>query len=501
MDYVNHKLIKPKSLQSRSYQQTILATATKKNTLCILPTGLGKTNIAIMLAAHVLEKNQDSRVLFLAPTRPLVQQHYKSFGRFMNIPAGEMQIIMGTMKPHEREKLYDKTIVFATPQSVLNDIEAGRLLLDGFGLLIIDEIHHAVGRYAYPQIAKTFNEQSGGRVLGLTASPGEDREKIMDICRNCGIEEVEIRTEKGEDVMPYLKEKEIAWVGVELPESFKKIAGILEKAYQKKLERLRRMGYIRSPRISKKMLLKLQAELSSSIKNGSNKAFGGISVTAQAIKVEHALVLIETQGIGVLEKYWKKMRSGTKADRRLASEMEVSNAMWLTHELFEAGSKHPKIGKLCSLISEQLAKNSDSKIIVFANYRDSVNEIVSALSCVDNAKPVEFVGQREGMTQKEQTKRLDDFRSGKYNIIVCTSVGEEGIDIPAMDMAFFYEPVPSAIRSIQRRGRVGRAKIGRIIMLITKNTRDEAYYWAAKNKEKRMHKTIYGIKHGFGGLG
>jgi len=158
MKYVEHKLIKSQSLQSRIYQEAILATAIKKNTLCVLPTGLGKTNIAIMLTAHVLGKKPDSQVLFLAPTKPLVQQHYRSFRKFMNMPADDMQIVMGTLKPEERCKVYDRRVIFATPQTIQNDLDNNRLSLENFGLLIIDEIHHAVGRYAYPYIAQAFGK-------------------------------------------------------------------------------------------------------------------------------------------------------------------------------------------------------------------------------------------------------------------------------------------------------------------------------------------------------
>jgi len=127
---------------------------------------------------------------------------------------------------------------------------------------------------------------------------------------------------------------------------------------------------------------------------------------------------------------------------------------------------------------------------VFANYRETVKEVAQVLQSVGTAVPVEFVGQKEGITQKEQAQRLADFRAGFYNILVCTSIGEEGLDIPTMDLAIFYEPVPSAIRSIQRRGRVGRDRFGRIIILLAKKTRDEAYYWSAKNKEKAMQQTL-----------
>lgn len=498
-DFVKHRLIKENTIQARAYQANILATAMKKNTLCVLPTGLGKTPIAVLLAARRLEEYPDSKILILAPTRPLVNQHYEFFLKTVNIEKERFAILTGMIKPELRGEIYkEKQIIFATPQTIKNDLIEKRLSLKDFSLLVLDETHHAVGEYAYPYIAKKYKESAEHqRILGLTASPGGTREKIREICKNIGIEAVEVRTEIDEDVTPWVKKKETQWIYVELPESFKKIRSIVNEEYTKKLNTLKKFGFLRSRRVYKKDLLSLQSRLYQGIKEGDKKAILGMSFVTQAIKLEYVLTLLETQGIRVLEKYWKKLRDGkSKSNERLVKNKNVSNAMWLTHSLFEQGSKHPKIGKLCSIVNQQLREKPDSKIIVFANYRESVKEIVNSLGNVENARPVEFVGQREGITQKEQNERLRNFREGKYNVLVCTSIGEEGLDIPEMDLAVFYEPVPSGIRSIQRRGRVGRQKIGRIVLLITKGTRDEAYYWSARYKEKSMHRTLYGMKKG-----
>ena len=61
-------------------------------------------------------------------------------------------------------------------------------------------------------------------------------------------------------------------------------------------------------------------------------------------------------------------------------------------------------------------------------------------------------------------------------------------------MVIFYEPVPSAIRSIQRRGRTGRQEKGRVIILMAKGTRDEAYRWVAHHKEKKMYRNLANIR-------
>lgn len=498
-DFVKHRLIKENTIQARAYQANILATAMKKNTLCVLPTGLGKTPVSVLLAVKRLEEYPESKILVLAPTRPLVNQHHEFFLKTVNIEKERFAILTGMIKPELRGEIYkEKQIIFATPQTIKNDLIEKRLSLKDFSLLVLDETHHAVGEYAYPYIAKKYKESAEHqRILGLTASPGGTREKIKEICKNIGIEAVEVRTEIDEDVTPWVKKKETQWIYVELPESFKKIRSIVNEEYTKKLNTLKKFGFLRSRRVYKKDLLSLQSRLYQGIKEGDKKAILGMSFVTQAIKLEYVLTLLETQGIRVLEKYWKKLRDGkSKSNERLVKNKNVSNAMWLTHSLFEQGSKHPKIGKLCSIVNQQLREKPDSKIIVFANYRESVKEIVNSLGNVENARPVEFVGQREGITQKEQNERLRNFREGKYNVLVCTSIGEEGLDIPEMDLAVFYEPVPSGIRSIQRRGRVGRQKIGRIVLLITKGTRDEAYYWSARYKEKSMYRTLYGMKKG-----
>ena len=114
------------------------------------------------------------------------------------------------------------------------------------------------------------------------------------------------------------------------------------------------------------------------------------------------------------------------------------------------------------------------------------------------AKAQMFVGQAKkgatGMSQKEQKDMLDRFRNDDFNVLIATSIAEEGLDIVKVDIVVFYEPVPSAIRSIQRRGRTGRQEKGRTIMLIAKDTRDEAFRWVAHNKEKKMYKILDNLK-------
>jgi Fanconi anemia group M protein len=491
--------IEIRGFKPRLYQENILATCIKKNTLVVLPTGIGKTFSGLLLAVYYLNKFPSSKILFLAPTRPLSAQIYEVCKKHTNLDPNLIVLLTGNIKPENREQLWnDASIIVGTPQTIHKDIINNRISLENVSLLVIDEVHHSVGKYSYPFIVKRYlKEAKNQRILGLTASPGGTHEKIQEICKNTGIEAVEIRTETDLDVAPYIKKKQIEWIVVELPESFKQIKKLLDEVYTDKLKSLRKLGFLKPTKlITKKDLLSIQANLRVDISKGYKKAFFGISLIAQLIKIEHALSLLETQGVGILEKYWKKLRNdSSKAAKKIINDGKISSAMHLTSNLFKSGSRHPKISKLCSIVNQQLNQKPESKIIIFANFRDSVNEIVSVLEGIKGARPIALIGQKEGLSQKEQVEVIRRFGHGDNNIMITTSIGEEGLSIEAADVAIFYETVASEIRQIQRRGRVGRTRFGKIIVLVTKDTRDEAYKWAAYHKEKKMKRVLYAMKH------
>ncbi len=494
MTYIDHPLIKSNSIESRVYQEKILATAINKNTLVVLPTGLGKTALSAMLVAHTLQNKPDKRILFLAPTRPLVNQHKKSFENFFNLGDKDMEAITGFIDPIDREFMYRKKIIFATPQVVKNDIVNGSIDMENFSLLILDEVHRARGAYAYSGIAQQFLQKSGGgRILALTASPGSSKEKINQMCEELGIEAVEIRLETDADVTPYVKEKEVEWVFVELPKDFEEISAILKDYIEKKAKR----AGILPGNMSKGRLIELQRQMQDRIRRGDKSAFHAVSTIAELLKVEHALEMVESQGIAALNNYLKKMAADadegkTRAVKRIMEDDGIKICVNKAEALLAQGVEHPKINELEKIVSKLFAENEDAKIIIFSNYRNTVLQIINALKNTAGARPISFIGQStrndydEGLTQTEQTRRLELFRSGHYNCLIGTSISEEGLDIPAVDVAIFYEPIASEIRSIQRRGRVGRSVKGKIFVLIAKNTRDEAYYWSSHHKERRM---------------
>src|SRR3989338_5790208 len=197
-----------KNFEPRLYQETILNTAAEKNTLLVLPTGIGKTNIFLMLASQRLRQFPNSKILFIGPTKPLIDQYFSVFKEHFEINENEMSIFTGMVSPEKRGELWKKSkIIFSTPQGLENDIISNRINLEEVCLLGVDEAHRAVGDYAYVFVAKQFMKLSGHpRIIALTASPGSAMLKIEEICKNLFIEDIEVRTDDDPDVKPYVQE-------------------------------------------------------------------------------------------------------------------------------------------------------------------------------------------------------------------------------------------------------------------------------------------------------
>jgi len=494
-----------KNFTPRLYQETILATAVNKNTLVVLPTGLGKTNVFLMLAAQRLKQYPNSKILFIGPTRPLIDQYLDVFKKNFEIKEEEMAVFTGMVKPEKRAELWKKCrIIFSTPQGLENDIISRRINLEEVCLLGVDEAHRAVGDYAYVFVAKQYNKLAKyPRILALTASPGSDMEKIKENCKNLFIENIEVRTEQDPDVKPYVQEMQIDWVKVNLPPVFMEIQKYLKNFLKDRIGKLKKWGILQRKNInivSKTDLLALQGQLRGRVAKGEKDfvLWNAISVLAEIMKVQHAVELLETQGIIPLYKYMEKMNSDglsskTKAVKNIVKDLNFRSALIKTEKLWNEKIEHPKLVELQKIVEKEI-NNKDVKIIVFNQYRDNAVDIKEKLNAIDEVEAEIFVGQLKkgetGYTQKEQKAVLDKFREGEFNVLVATSIGEEGLDVPKVDLVVFYEPIPSAIRHIQRRGRTGRQEKGRVIILMAKETRDEGYRWSAHHKEKRMYKNL-----------
>ena len=508
--YIDHPLIKSNAIEARLYQQVLAADVLKKgNTMIVAPTALGKTIVATLVAADRLEKVKNSKILVLAPSKPLAIQHESTFKEFLTVPCSS---ITGAVKTDERVKRWEESqIICATPQTVESDLLKGRYSLKDVSLVVFDECHHGVGSYSYVYLASRYVKESKfNLILGLTASPGSDKEKIKEVCDNLYIQSIVVKTEEDNDVRPYFNPVAIDWVRVKMSSELEKIKTHVDKALKIRLKGLKNMGVIRTVSVNKLDILKARGRVQSAIARSVNpkkECFQAISILSGVINIQHSQELIETQGVVTFNKYVARLRKKkTKAAKSLIQDPNFGKAIYLAREAEKHGLEHPKLKKVTDIIKKELGQNGQtklqsdryvkdadqksSKIMVFTQYRDSLEMIHQKLE-KEGIKSAKFFGQasrdgEKGLTQKEQKEIIKAFKIGEYDVLLSTSVAEEGIDIPAVDLVILYEPVPSEVRMIQRRGRTGRKRSGRVKVLITNGTRDEGYYWASVNKERRM---------------
>ena len=508
--YIDHPLIKSNAIEARLYQQVLAADVLKKgNTMIVAPTALGKTIVATLVAADRLEKVKNSKILVLAPSKPLAIQHESTFKEFLTVPCSS---ITGAVKTDERVKRWEESqIICATPQTVESDLLKGRYSLKDVSLVVFDECHHGVGSYSYVYLASRYVKESKfNLILGLTASPGSDKEKIKEVCDNLYIQSIVVKTEEDNDVRPYFNPVAIDWVRVKMSSELEKIKTHVDKALKIRLKGLKNMGVIRTVSVNKLDILKARGRVQSAIARSVNpkkECFQAISILSAVINIQHSQELIETQGVVTFNKYVARLRKKkTKAAKSLIQDPNFGKAIYLAREAEKHGLEHPQLKKVTDIIKKELGQNGQtklqsdryvkdadqksSKIMVFTQYRDSLEMIHQKLE-KEGIKSAKFFGQasrdgEKGLTQKEQKEIIKAFKIGEYDVLLSTSVAEEGIDIPAVDLVILYEPVPSEVRMIQRRGRTGRKRSGRVKVLITNGTRDEGYYWASVNKERRM---------------
>jgi ERCC4-related helicase len=443
-------------------------------------------------------------------------------------------------------------LVFATPEVVKNDIEENRLSLNDFTLLVFDEAHRAVKDYAYTFIAKEYVKQSiYPLILALTASPGSDKQRMKEVCDNLFIEHVEYRSEEDPDVRQYINPIEVEWKYLDLPSEYQYIISNLKSILHEKIRWLiqHRILSQKDPRwIFKRNLIdagdQIRYNLELTMEEERGPLYVALMQQSSALSLMYCTELIESQGSYSLKAFLDRIEEeghgvtsgagsggSSKSHQSILNDSRIKEVRTLVSNLT---TEHPKINYIVNLLrnryhSSNFTQNSNTKkdgqynrqekldlgsdynrrhnhlipyhdlqnnsrTLIFTQYRDSARHIVEMLS-KNGINASRFVGQAKrqgdiGMKQDEQTSILESFRNGEFDVLVATSIAEEGLDIPQVDLVIFYEPIPSEIRHIQRRGRTGRMSAGSVIILAAKETIDERNLHVSKRRIQKMKQTL-----------
>lgn len=482
--YIEHKLIKKDSIEYREYQINLANQAIKENCLVVLPTGLGKTTVALQVIAEFLSKRTGG-VLFLAPTRVLAHQHYEFLKN--NLKIDDVALVTGEDLVTKRKKLWINSVICATPEITKNDLDRQLVSPEQFSLLIFDEAHRTIGDYAYSGISERF-KNTNIRIVGMTATLPSEKDKAEEILQTLRISSIAQRTEESPDVKPYVQQTETQWITVDLPLEMKEVQSCLKAALDSRYQDLKRMGLNLSDNKSLSQLLRVREFVIRQNRRAAKPLF-------TAIRITHALNVFESHGVTSFLRFCERTqeKKGVGIKDLFENDLNFAKAIRLAKAVQAKGMEHPKIVKL-----KEILESISGKALVFTSYRDSVEIIHQKLIEMGIAAGF-LIGKagKTGLKQKKQIETVQKFRDGEYKVLIATRVGEEGLDISEVNLVVFFDNVPSSIRYIQRKGRTGRKSLGKLVVLIAKDTMDETYYWigkrkvnAAKNMGDKMSKVL-----------
>ncbi|GJQ13656.1 hypothetical protein GpartN1_g5447.t1 [Galdieria partita] len=495
----------PTNIPEREYQFNIVRSALACNTLVCLPTGLGKTFIAAVVMYNFLRWYPEGKVVFMAPTKPLVRQQIEACYRVVGIPIEATAEMTGAMKSEMRKTIWkSKNVFFVTPQIMKNDIDHGICPASEVVCVVFDEAHKATGRYVYCSVVEDLNRATGGsyRILALSATPGNTLSVIQHVIDNLQIAKVEFRTEDDPDTKPYTFHRRIESIVVPLGADLQRAKDLAMDLLSPFLNNLcnNQAFYERSSeRVTIMKLLTARdnwkQNFTPQTKEDHAKRSFVLSQFSLAVSLCYGINLLYSHGLvpfeSFLESFESESKQGTgRLKKQIANREKFKQLRSITSELISSGVTHPKAQKCVEVLKHHFNETSascsgrveegtvSSRAIVFAQYRESVVELRRILAQHEPLiHAMCFVGQApsasthksqktSGMSQKEQIEVLREFRKGTFNVLVSTSIGEEGLDIADVDLIISYDVISSPIRMLQRMGRTGRARAGQIVILL-----------------------------------
>ncbi|PWA45681.1 DEAD/DEAH box RNA helicase family protein [Artemisia annua] len=488
--------IYPENIPVRDYQLSITRTALFSNTLVALPTGLGKTLIAAVVMYNYFRWFPEGKVVFAAPSRPLVLQQIEACHNIVGISQEWTVDLTGQTCPTKRVKLWqEKRIFFVTPQVLEKDIQTGSCAVKQIVCLVIDEAHRASGNYAYCVVVRELMAVPVQlRILALTATPGSDRKTIQNVIDNLQISSLEYRSETDPDVIQYVNARKVEFIQVEMGKDALEVTNMLNDVMCPYIDKLSRHGIFQKRDVQTLSPLdfltsreKFRQAPPPAVPLSMHNEMEGIY--GILISLLHIRRLLSAHGIRpAFDMLEDKLKQGSFARFMSKNETLQKARLAMQHNLSH-GALSPKFNKMLEVLIEHF-KTQDpqkSRVIIFSHYRESVRHIMNSIATIgEHVKATEFIGQSTGKTSKGQSQKaqqavLEKFRAGGYNVIVATSIGEEGLDIMEVDLVISFDSNISPLRMIQRMGRTGRKNKGRFVALACEGSEVNGY----KRKQAR----------------
>lgn len=467
------KFIYPINMNRRDYQYNIVQKALYDNVLVALPTGLGKTFIAAVVILNFFHWYPQGKIIFVAPSKPLVAQQQVACHGICGLPWDVACEMTGENPGPQRSEDWDtKRIFYMTPQTLQNDIANERVDPKDIVCLVVDEAHRATGNYAYCSIVAQIQALNPYfRILALTATPGTTSQRVQEVIDNLHISLIELRTEEALDIRQYIHKKKEDPIVVTLHEDLEHVRELYLAVMEENCDSLVKHGLL--PRADPARLHDYQVR--SLFRQRSDilskkRWLGGMLV--ETASMAEARKHLDVYSLRMFRTRVQSLLDGMK--KQDAKKAKLAQVLNLAASIPD--ESHPKMVKAVDTLLEHFRKETaagnDTRVMVFCSLREAVRELCDLLDQHEGLRATPFIGQAsdkngKGLTQKQQKDVVERFKRGEYNILVATSIGEEGLDIGEIDLILCYEAPKNSIRMLQRIGRTGRKREGRIVILLS----------------------------------
>ncbi|KAB2045163.1 hypothetical protein ES319_D01G141200v1 [Gossypium barbadense] len=467
---------------ARSYQLEALEKAIKQNTIAYLETGSGKTLIAIMLLrryAYLIRKPSPFNAVFLVPQVVLVEQQADAVEMHTDLNVGkywgDMEVDFWDDAKWKQE--IDKyEVLVMTPQILLNGLRHGFFKINMIKVLIIDECHHARGKHPYASIMTEFyhRQLEAGvsdlpRIFGMTASPINTK----------GANSADSYWQKIHELETIMNSKVYTCVSESVLAQFVPFSTPKFKFYQDM-----EIPYVLYARLVQELnVLKVKHECS--LDNLDLEASAAESTRRKISKIHSALIhCLDELGVwlalkaaeylscyeseflmwGKLDVFGDKIVRSYSVDAFHAIGTCIpSDPDWTIVNDVKAsvddGFLTTKVLCLIESLSEYRVLR-DIRCIIFVERIITAVVLQSLFSELlpkyGNWKTKYIAGNNSGLqnqTRKKQNEIVEEFRKGMVNIIVATSILEEGLDVQACNLIIRFDPSPTVCSFIQSRGR------------------------------------------------
>ncbi|XP_063259928.1 ATP-dependent RNA helicase DHX58 [Prinia subflava] len=487
-------------MELRGYQREAAAPALcGRNSIVWLPTGAGKTRVAVYVCRRHLESRRGGKVAVLVNKVHLVDQHtQKEFHALQD--TFRVTSISGdtSHKTFFADLVRRSDVVICTAQILQNALvsteEDMHVELTDFSLLVIDECHHTHKDGVYNKIMlrylqrKLSGEQDLPQVLGLTASPGtggatsfkEAVEHILQICANLDSEKITSVQDEEQHLQSHVpqpkKQYDLCQERVQDPfgEQLKKVMVQIQQ-FMGKPDLPRDFG----TQIYEQRIVELERRAAEMFCRKTRVCALHLRKYNDALLINDSVRMVDA--FQCLQQFYSVERDKRDPTEQFLTATFEENRASLQALARDERYENPRLSKLEELLREHFQPLGTSRGIVFTKTRQSAHSLLSWLQTTATLRRQHiraavltgagYSNQTRHMTQNEQQDVIKQFREGALNLLFSTSVAEEGLDIPECNIVVRYGLMTNEIAMMQARGRA-RAKDSVYSVLAKANSRE-----------------------------